>query len=127
MCGIVGFTGGLAEDVHATLEQMLAPIMNRGPDDHGIWHQHGVGLGHARLSVIDLSIRGHQPFITNDGLGVLAFNGEVYNFRELRQSLQQEGVLFSSDTDTEVVLYALHIWGPEQAISRFNGMFAFAY
>ncbi len=128
MCGIVGFwnrDGKVASEV--LLERMIDKINHRGPDDKGTWTHGSIGLGHCRLSIIDLSPRGHQPFLTLDGLGALSYNGEVYNFRELRSELEEEGVKFRSTTDTEVVLYALHNWGPEKAVSRFNGMFAFAY
>lgn len=127
MCGIVGIVGDTGEQKDAILQAMLSQIAQRGPDDMGIWHKEGIAFGHARLSIIDPSERGHQPFVTGDKLGVLVFNGEVYNYRELRQSLEQEGVQFTSDTDTEVVLCALHNWGPERAVPMFNGMFAFAY
>jgi asparagine synthase (glutamine-hydrolysing) len=127
MCGIVGFVGGAGEQTESTLQAMLSQIAPRGPDDMGQWQKDGVGLGHVRLSIVDPSERGHQPFVTRDNLGVLVFNGEVYNYRELRPLLEQEGVQFTSDTDTEVVLYALHNWGPERAVPMFNGMFAFAY
>jgi asparagine synthase (glutamine-hydrolysing) len=127
MCGIVGSVGDTDVRVDDTLRHMLSAIAHRGPDDDGIWQGEGVGLGHARLSIIDLSERGHQPFATDDGLGVLVFNGEIYNYRELRESLRREGVRFRSETDTEVALYALHTWGPERAVPLFNGMFALAY
>lgn len=106
---------------------MVERIRYRGPDDQGTWVHGPIGFGHCRLSILDLSPRGHQPFVTADGLGVLTYNGEVYNFQELRQELEQEGVRFTSTTDTEVVLYALHRWGPEKAIPHFNGMFALGY
>ncbi len=128
MCGFVGYwdrDGGAASEV--VLEKMIERIRYRGPDDKGTWTKGPVGLGHCRLSIIDLSPRGHQPFVTADGKGVLAYNGEVYNFKELRMELEKEGVQFKSSTDTEVVLYALHLWGPEKAIPMFNGMFGFAY
>ncbi len=128
MCGIVGFWN---QNGHAAqenlLERMLSRIRYRGPDDQGTWVDGPVGLGHCRLSILDLSSRGHQPFLTADGQGVLTYNGEVYNFPELRKELQAEGVRFVSTSDTEVVLYALHRWGPEKAVPRFNGMFALAY
>ncbi|MBI3999273.1 MAG: asparagine synthase (glutamine-hydrolyzing) [Candidatus Omnitrophica bacterium] len=128
MCGIAGFfntDGRVASEV--LVERMLDAIQYRGPDDRGTWVQGPLALGHLRLSIIDLSERGHQPFVTADGLGVISYNGEVYNFRELRQELEKDGVRFRSSTDTEVVLYALHQWGVEKAVGRFNGMFAFAY
>ena len=128
MCGIVGFwnrDGQVASEV--LLEKMIDKINHRGPDDRGTWTRGPIGFGHARLSIIDLSSRGHQPFVTRDGQGVITYNGEVYNFAELRSELEREGVKFTSTTDTEVVLYALHNWGPEKAVSRFNGMFAFGY
>ena len=128
MCGFVGYwdrDGKQASE--AVLNKMLERIRYRGPDDRGTWAKGSLGLGHARLSIIDLSPRGHQPFVTQDGKGVIAYNGEVYNFKELRANLEAEGVKFKSATDTEVVLYALHQWGPEKAIPLFNGMFGFAY
>ena len=128
MCGIAGYWNLGGEPAHEeTLKRMLLRIRHRGPDDEGVWREGPVGLGHCRLSILDLSPRGHQPFLTADGQGVLTYSGEVYNFRELRAELECEGVRFMSATDTEVVLYALHRWGPEKAIPRFNGMFAFAY
>jgi asparagine synthase (glutamine-hydrolysing) len=127
MCGIVGSVGDMDGHADDTLRRMLSEISHRGPDDNGIWHGEGIGLGHARLSIIDLSERGHQPFVTADGLGVLVFNGEIYNYRELRRTLEEEGIAFRSETDTEVALYALHTWGPERAVPLFDGMFALAY
>jgi asparagine synthase (glutamine-hydrolysing) len=100
---------------------------HRGPDDQGSWVDGDCGFGHVRLSILDTSSRGHQPFVTADGLGVLTYNGEVYNYRVLRAELEREGVIFASDSDTEVVLYALHRWGPELAVPRLEGMFALAY
>ncbi len=129
MCGIAGFlihkNKGRVEI--PVLDSMLDRIAHRGPDDRGTWMHGPVGLGHVRLSLLDLSGRGHQPTVTTDGTGVIAYNGEVYNFRELRSRLEKAGARFNSNTDTEVVLYALHLWGPEQAVMQFNGMFAFAY
>lgn len=127
MCGIAGFLAPRASAEISVLELMLDRIAHRGPDDRGTWVHGPVGLGHVRLSLLDPSERGHQPAVTADGVGVIAYNGEVYNFRELRLRLEQAGISFGSTSDTEVVLYALHLWGPEQAIAQFNGMFAFAY
>lgn len=128
MCGFVGFwdRGGKAAS-EGVLNRMIDRINYRGPDDRGTWTKGSIGLGHARLSILDLSPRGHQPFSTADGKGMIAYNGEVYNFKELRANLEAEGIKFKSSTDTEVVLYALHQWGPEKAIPLFNGMFGFAY
>lgn len=128
MCGIAGIWnrhGVPAEQ--SLLEAMLRRIRHRGPDDQGTWLDGPLGLGHVRLSILDLSERGHQPFVTPDGQGVLTYNGEVYNFPELRRELETEGVTFTSTSDTEVVLHALHRWGPAKAVPRFNGMFALAY
>lgn len=128
MCGVVGYwnrDGQVASEV--LLERMLERIRHRGPDDKGTWTSGAVGLGHCRLSILDLSPRGHQPFLTADGQGVISYNGEVYNYRELRLELEKEGICFRSTTDTEAVLYALHQWGPERAVKLFNGMFAFVY
>lgn len=128
MCGIVGFwqRDRGAADV-ALVEKMVDSMAHRGPDDRGSFVHEGVGLGHTRLSIMDLSERGHQPFVTDDGQGVLVFNGEIYNFRELKEQLVSEGVIFKSTSDTEVLLYALHQWGPQAAVTRLDGIFAFAY
>ena len=128
MCGIVGFwqrEKGRAEE--AVIERMVASMAHRGPDDRGTFTHDGIGLGHTCLSIMDLSERGHQPFVTVDGQGVLVFNGEIYNFRELKERLLTEGVSFKSTSDTEVLLYALHRWGPREAVSQLDGIFAFAY
>ena len=106
---------------------MLAPIAHRGPDGEGVWQDGRVAFGHRRLSIIDLTEASSQPMRTPDGTGVLVYNGEIYNHRELRRDLEREGVQFRSSGDTEVLLQALHHWGPERSVARLNGMFAFAY
>jgi len=127
MCGIAGYVrqDGLADA--ATIEPMLDRLRHRGPDDRGVWAHASVAFGHTRLSILDLTPLGHQPMCTPDGLGVLTYNGEVYNFPDLRRELEAEGVRFRSRSDTEVVLQALHRWGPKHAVPRFDGMFALAY
>jgi asparagine synthase (glutamine-hydrolysing) len=104
---------------------MTDAVRHRGPDGEGYYTDGFVGLGHRRLAIIDPSPAGHQPMITEDGSLSITYNGEVYNFRELRAELEALGYRFHSNTDTEVVLNALHAWGVD-AIKRFNGMFAFA-
>ncbi len=128
MCGIVGIwqRNGAGADP-ALIERMLATILHRGPDGGGVWSEGRLALGHRRLSIIDLSAAGHQPMLSSDRRGVLAYNGEIYNYPALRLQLQQEGVAFVGTSDTEVVLAALHSWGPERTIPLLNGMFAFAY
>lgn len=106
---------------------MLATIVHRGPDGGGSWQEGPLALGHRRLTILDTSDRASQPMVTNDGQGVLVYNGETYNYRDLRRELEAAGHNFRSSGDTEVVLCALHHWGPETAIPRLNGMFAFAY
>ena len=100
---------------------------HRGPDDEGLWLSADgrVGLAHRRLSILDLSPRGHQPMATVDGALHVVFNGEIYNFRALRRELEARGHAFRSDSDTEVVLYGWREWGPG-LLSRLRGMFAFA-
>ncbi len=126
MCGIAGILhldGEPASLVH--VKAMADAVRHRGPDGEGTWAQGAVAFGHRRLAIIDLSEHGRQPMVSRDGRLVLTYNGEIYNFRELRTELEALGYLFRSDTDSEVVLNALHAWG-EAAIGRFNGMFAFA-
>lgn len=129
MCGILGgawFAG--AQVPHARVERALEQLRFRGPDDRGVetfpCASANVALGHTRLSIIDLSSGGHQPMKTGDGRYVLVFNGEIYNYRELRSELAAAGRVFSTDSDTEVLLAAWEAWG-EQALPRLIGMFAF--
>ncbi|MCF8143859.1 MAG: asparagine synthase (glutamine-hydrolyzing) [Deltaproteobacteria bacterium] len=128
MCGIVGFSarrdvGGLRE----SLSEATSRMIHRGPDDGGIFFdaKAGVGLGHRRLSVIDLSAAGHQPMGTHDGRVQIVYNGEIYNFKEIRKTLKGVGHSFRTETDTEVILEAYLEWGME-CLTHFVGMFAFA-
>ena len=126
MCGIAGLINLDGEPISPIiLKKMTDSIAHRGPDGEGRWVEGNVGLGHRRLAIIDLSAAGHQPMISADHRWVLTYNGEVYNYRELRAELEAAGVWFRSDTDSEVVLAALARWGAE-ALLRFNGMFALA-
>lgn len=126
MCGICGLIDFSGEAIQSPLiEKMTQAIRHRGPDDMGVYVDTPVALGHARLSIIDLSGAGHQPMRSADGKVVIAFNGEVYNFQALRAQLEADGVQFQSRTDTEVVLQAYIRWG-KRSFSMFNGMFAFA-
>jgi asparagine synthase (glutamine-hydrolysing) len=126
MCGIVGAVNLLGGSVELPLlKRMTDAVAHRGPDGEGHWAEGPTGLGHRRLAIIDLSDAAVQPMRSADGRFVLTYNGELYNYRELRRELEEAGVRFRSHSDTEVVVEALAAWGP-QAISRFNGMFAFA-
>ena len=126
MCGITGILNLDGKPVSSVvLRKMTDAIAHRGPDGEGFYTDNGLGLGHRRLAIIDLSPAGHQPMVTKDGRYVLSYNGEIYNFQELRIELEACGYQFHSRTDTEVVLYAYAQWG-EKALERFNGMFAFA-
>lgn len=124
MCGVAGFWGEFEPQV---LERMTGRIAHRGPDDAGHWHdpEAGIGLGHRRLSIIDLSPRGHQPMFTPDGDVGIVYNGEVFNYRELRAQLEADGVVFRSDSDTEVLLHLYRRDGPA-FLESLNGMFALA-
>ena len=126
MCGVTGLIHLDNSPVSlSVLQEMTEAIAHRGPDGEGHWIEGNVGLGHRRLSIIDLSIAGYQPIVSADHRYWLSYNGEVYNFRELRKELKAKGYWFRSKTDTEVVLNALVEWGTK-ALIRFNGMFAFA-
>ena len=126
MCGIAGYINLNDEPASgAVVKQMTDAIKHRGPDGEGHWIERNVGLGHRRLAIIDLSPAGHQPMISMDHRYILSYNGEVYNFRELRSELEAKGYWFRSKTDSEVVLNALAEWGTK-ALDRFNGMFAVA-
>ena len=129
MCGICGFMH--RERANETLlENMIDEIRYRGPDDAGCFLDNlengfQIGLAHRRLAILDLSANGHQPMYSEDRSAVITFNGEIYNFRELRRELEGYGYSFRSETDTEVILAAYRQWGID-AVRRFNGMFAFA-
>lgn len=129
MCGIAGGWWPTPEYVAERLPQALRLLQHRGPDDHGYQtyriHDASVGLGHTRLSIIDLSAAGHQPMHSADGRWAIVFNGEIYNYRELRDELRPLGHHFVSDSDTEVLLAAWAQWGAA-ALPRLTGMFAFA-
>ncbi|PYT09200.1 MAG: asparagine synthase (glutamine-hydrolyzing) [Acidobacteria bacterium] len=128
MCGIAGWflKRGITRD-DSDLHAMANRIVHRGPDDRGYYfdREHGVAFAHNRLSIIDLSAAGHQPMASDDGRFVLSYNGELYNFLELRAELEQLGHRFTSHSDTEVLLHSFIEWGPA-CLDRFNGMFAFA-
>jgi len=126
MCGICGLVDFENEGPHEDLlEQMTRTLHHRGPDDSGVYTSTHAGLGHTRLSIIDLSQAGHQPMVSDDGNQVIVFNGEIYNFQALRRELASRGVSFHGHSDTEVVLKAWAAWGQE-ALARLEGMFALA-
>lgn len=130
MCGITGYFQVGADGRPCNpgeLKLATASLQHRGPDDNGVWFAENqrIGLGHTRLSILDLSQHGHQPMLSDDGRFVLVFNGEIYNYREIRQELQKKDQQFVSDGDTEVLLKAFQAWGMD-CVQRFIGMFAFA-
>jgi asparagine synthase (glutamine-hydrolysing) len=124
MCGICGHIGLLGQPSHeVVVRNMMNAIRHRGPDDEGIYVKDNVGLGHVRLSILDLSSAGHQPMYTSDNRYLIVFNGEIYNFVELKKELT-DGYNFRTGTDTEVILAAYQKWG-QDCLNRFNGDFAF--
>jgi asparagine synthase (glutamine-hydrolysing) len=126
MCGIAGIINYKSGFVNAkTLIRMRDSMIHRGPDDAGYWVEGGAGLAHRRLSIIDLSSAGHQPFFSDDGNLVLVFNGEIYNYKELKHELEQYGYSFNTQTDTEVLLKCFQHSGKD-CLGKFNGIFAFA-
>ena len=132
MCGVAGFWDREEDPrvLSAIARRMADVIAHRGPDDHGSWvdEEAGIGFGHRRLSIVDLSPLGHQPMISAGGRYVITFNGEVYNHTDLRRDLSASSTaaVFRGHSDTEVMLAAIEAWGLEAAASRFVGMFAFA-
>ncbi|AHB47214.1 asparagine synthase [Hyphomicrobium nitrativorans NL23] len=126
MCGIAGFVrldGGPAE--RSVIERMTDAVRHRGPDGSGHFIDGSLALGHRRLSILDLSEHGAQPMHNAGGTQVLTFNGEIYNYLEIREQLRAKGYIFRTETDSEVILAAYDCWGDE-CVSRFNGMWAFA-
>ena len=122
MCGIVGVVG---RDAPVDLNAAISSIRDRGPDSRGEFIGPGVAIGHTRLAIVDIDDRSNQPFVSDDGRWALAYNGEVYNYPELREELESLGYAFTTTGDTEVVLQALLAWGTA-AFRKFNGMWAVA-
>lgn len=122
MCGVVGFKGSGSAEL---LEAMMATLSHRGPDDRGGFFLDTAGLGHTRLSIIDLSDTGHQPMVDESKKIVLAFNGEIYNFKSLRKRLEKKGVIFKGSSDTEVILQMYLLYG-EECFEHLDGMFSIA-
>jgi asparagine synthase (glutamine-hydrolysing) len=132
MCGIAGllrpFVDTPADELEAIAWRMAARLRHRGPDDSGVWVDptSGVALAHCRLAILDLSQQGHQPMKSGNGRYIVVYNGEIYNFPELRRELESLGHSFRSSSDTEIMLAAFVQFGVETAVKRFTGMFAFA-
>ncbi len=131
MCGLTGFLQTTQTDETPLTRQakrMMDQICHRGPDDEGVWadEEAGVGLGFRRLAILDLSPTGHQPMASANGRFVIIFNGEIYNYRDLRVELEAKGVAFRGTSDTEVLLAGAEEWGAEAVIPKLWGMFAFA-
>ena len=131
MCGIAGLISNAGVD-EAAVARLIGPIAHRGPDDHGIWvdREAGVGLGHRRLAIVDLSPAGHQPMLSADGRFVLTFNGEIYNHGDIRRELEGRQAVpdggWRGHSDTETFLQGIVTWGLAETLRRSVGMFAFA-
>ncbi len=129
MCGIAGFIDFRSQSSENILVNMTDSLAHRGPDDKGykVWEMQNaqLGFGHRRLSIIDLSPLGHQPMYSKNGRWCIIFNGEIYNYNEIREELLEKGYKFASHSDTEVIMNAFDCWG-KAAVHRFIGMFAFA-
>ena len=121
MCGIVGYVSNREIDIN----KMVKSILHRGPDYCGVYRDNGLALGHSRLSIIDISKAGNQPMISKSGKYIIVYNGEIYNFKDIRMQLIEEGCVFKSNSDTEVILEGIEKWGLD-LIARLNGIFAFA-
>jgi asparagine synthase (glutamine-hydrolysing) len=124
MCGICGVYSKNSADSDE-VKKMVKTLGHRGPDGHGIYTSKNICLGHTRLAILDLSNKGKQPMISDNGEAVIVYNGEVYNYIELRKELEDLGYKFHSGSDTEVILKAYLAWG-KQCVDKFNGMWAFA-
>lgn len=126
MCGIVGVINKKGERVEREMiDRMNRVMIHRGPDADGVFVENNIGLGHRRLSIVDLSEDGNQPMYSGDEKFVIVYNGEIYNYCELKEQLQEAGATFHNDTDTEVILEAYRYWGME-CTEKFNGMWSFA-
>lgn len=127
MCGIAGFISKtkIQENDINKIKVMTDRIAHRGPDAEGKWNDDKVAFGHRRLSIIDLDIKSNQPMVSSDGNYIIVFNGEIYNYIELREQLEKKGAIFRTNSDTEVIIEAYRAYGTE-CFNMFNGMWAFA-
>ena len=126
MCGIAGIINKNEKNIEKKdLERMVKIMKYRGPDDEGYFIENNIGLGHCRLSIIDLSQAGHQPMTNENNNLHITYNGEIYNYLELKNELKKFGHKFKSNSDTEVILHAYEQWG-EKCLDKFNGAWAFA-
>src|SRR5207248_1119000 len=126
-CGIAGIVRWNGASVaESEVEAMASTMAHRGPDAAGYFAEGGVGIGMRRLAIIDLSPLGQQPMANEDGQVQVVYNGEIYNFRELREGLRAEGHVFRSTTDTEVLVHGYEHFGAVELAKRLEGMFAFA-
>ena len=128
MCGIVGFIDNRISKERglSNLLKMSSAIKHRGPDDEGIFYNEQVFMGHRRLSILDLSKKGHQPMSSFSKRYICSFNGEIYNYKTLKIDLEKNGYSFNSSSDTEVLLALIESFGFEEAIKKCIGMFAIA-
>ena len=126
MCGIGGIASWSDRDDSKTVKKMTDLFVHRGPDDFGIRQLKGACLGHRRLSIIDLTKDGHQPMPDNSKRYWIVFNGEIYGFMALRKELENIGISFISNSDTEVLIEGFKVWGIDKLCEKINGMFAFA-
>ena len=129
MCGIVGVVSKTPQIIAPErLQAMTHALEHRGPDASGVWisEDRQVGLGHRRLSILDLSPHGAQPMRSYSGRYMLSYNGEIYNFRDLRDKLAGLGAIFHGESDTEVLLAAFEYWGLEKTLGQLSGMFSIA-
>lgn len=123
MCGILGAIPTINKHI---FKKALNNLKHRGPDDEGIWSNGTeIILGHRRLAILDLSAKGHQPMLSTNKRYTITFNGEIYNFLEIKKELEKKGIKFQSNSDTEVILESYKVWGTE-CVNKFNGMWAFA-
>ena len=125
MCGIAGICQTEQAATEHIVKAMTSAMYLRGPDGNGFWSGEGVALGHRRLAILDLDTRSNQPMVSSDGRYIIVFNGEIYNFKELRRNLEADGTVFRTTSDTEVLLALFAIEG-EQMLPKLRGMFAFA-
>lgn len=123
MCGIVGFTNNI-DNSNTVIEEMMDRIKHRGPDAEGKYIDEGIALGHRRLSIIDVSSQGDQPIFNEDGSLVIVFNGEIYNYKNIREKLIKAGHIFKTNTDTEVLIHGYEEYG-EKLLNMLRGMFSF--